>query len=118
MQNKPNSPIVQLNLTPFITMHYTISTCLTKVKNKPNTNPIKPNFGPILPVANPNKPNFCFLSLAVLTNRSATILPVLTYKPLIKQFLLTNVDLIALKDAIDRMTNIYVREDIFSKVIS
>jgi hypothetical protein len=43
MQNKPNSPIVQLDLTPFISMNYTISTCLIKVKNKPNSNPIKPN---------------------------------------------------------------------------
>jgi hypothetical protein len=40
MQNKPNSPIVQLNLTPFIEMSYTISACLAKVKNKPNSNPI------------------------------------------------------------------------------
>jgi hypothetical protein len=36
MQNKPNSPNVQLNLTLFITMIYTIFTSLTKVKNKPN----------------------------------------------------------------------------------
>jgi hypothetical protein len=41
--NKPNSPIVHLNLTLFIAMNYTIYTCLTKVKNKPNSNPIKPN---------------------------------------------------------------------------
>jgi hypothetical protein len=43
MQNKPNSPIIQLNLIFLLTMIYTISTCLTKVKNKPNTNPFKPN---------------------------------------------------------------------------
>jgi hypothetical protein len=41
MQNKPNSPIVHSDLTPFIEMNYVISTCLTKVKNKPNSNPIK-----------------------------------------------------------------------------
>jgi hypothetical protein len=40
MQNKPNSPIVHLNLIYLLIMIYTISTCLTKVKNKPNTNPI------------------------------------------------------------------------------
>ena len=40
MQNKPNSPIVQVNLTVFITMIYAISISLTKVKNKPNSNPI------------------------------------------------------------------------------
>ena len=38
--NKPNSPIVQLDLTLFTTMYYAISACLTKVKNKPNSNPI------------------------------------------------------------------------------
>jgi hypothetical protein len=35
MQNKPNSPNVQMNLTFFKKMNYTISTSLTKVKNKP-----------------------------------------------------------------------------------
>ena len=44
MQNKPNSPIVQLNVTLFITMNYAIFASLTKVKNKPNSNPNKPNF--------------------------------------------------------------------------
>jgi hypothetical protein len=60
MQNKPNSPIVQIHLTSFMTMNYAILTSLTKVKNKPNqtqfkakTNPIKANFGPISRVANP-----------------------------------------------------------------
>jgi hypothetical protein len=48
MQNKPNSPIVHLNLIYLLTMIYTISTCLTKVKNKPNSNPIKPKTNPIL----------------------------------------------------------------------
>jgi len=42
MQNKPNSPNVQMNLTYLSTMNYVIFTCLTKVKNKPNSNPIKP----------------------------------------------------------------------------
>ena len=44
MQNKPNSPIVQLNVSIFITMNYTIFASLTKVKNKPNSNPIKADF--------------------------------------------------------------------------
>jgi len=39
MQNKPNSPIVQMNSTYLITMNYAIFTSLTKVKNKPNSNP-------------------------------------------------------------------------------
>jgi len=43
MQNKPNSPNVQIPLTFFITMIYTIFISLTKVKNKPNSNPNKPN---------------------------------------------------------------------------
>jgi hypothetical protein len=47
MQNKPNSPNVQLNLTLFITMIYTIFTSLTKVKNKPNQTQNKPNSNPI-----------------------------------------------------------------------
>ncbi len=47
MQNKPNSPNVQLNVTFFITMNYTIFTSLTKVKNKPNSNPIKAKTKPI-----------------------------------------------------------------------
>jgi len=38
--NKPNSPIVQTNLTNLITMSYAIFISLTKVKNKPNSNPI------------------------------------------------------------------------------
>ncbi|MHC4727280.1 MAG: hypothetical protein ACYS17_08610, partial [Planctomycetota bacterium] len=36
-------PNVQMNLTLFITMNYTISDSLTKVKNKANSNPIKAN---------------------------------------------------------------------------
>ena len=36
MQNKPNSPIVQINASLFITKNYTIFTSLMKVKNKPN----------------------------------------------------------------------------------
>ena len=43
MQNKPNSPNVQIHLTLFITMNYAIFTSLTKVKNKANSNPIKAN---------------------------------------------------------------------------
>jgi len=40
MRNKPNSPNVQIYLTSFLTMNYAIFTSLTKVKNKPKTNPI------------------------------------------------------------------------------
>ena len=39
--NKPNSPIVQMNTSLFITMIYAIFASLTKVKNKPNSKPIK-----------------------------------------------------------------------------
>jgi hypothetical protein len=45
--NKPNSPIVQLHLTLFIALNYAISACLTKVKFKPNSNPIKAKTNPI-----------------------------------------------------------------------
>ena len=45
MQNKPNSPIVQMNVNNLTTMNYTIFTSLTKVKNKPNSNPIATRFG-------------------------------------------------------------------------
>ena len=45
-ENKPNSPIVQLNVSIFITMNYAIFTSLTKVKNKPNSNPIKAKTNP------------------------------------------------------------------------
>ena len=43
MQNKPNSPIVQTNVTNLITMNYTILNCLTKVKTKPIQTQNKPN---------------------------------------------------------------------------
>jgi hypothetical protein len=41
--NKPNSPIVHLHLTYLLIMIYTIFTCLTKVKNKPNQTQYKAN---------------------------------------------------------------------------
>jgi len=40
-ENKPNSPIVQMNVTDLIKMIYVIFASLTKVKNKPNSNPIQ-----------------------------------------------------------------------------
>jgi len=46
-KNKPNSPIVQTDVTSFTTMNYTIFTSLTKVKNKPNQTQFKPNTKPI-----------------------------------------------------------------------
>jgi hypothetical protein len=48
MPNKPNSPNVQMNLTRFIAINYAILTSLTKVKYKPNTNPIQTQTKPIL----------------------------------------------------------------------
>jgi hypothetical protein len=42
MQNKPNSPNVQMNLTFFIAMYYAIFASLTKVKNKPNQTQLSP----------------------------------------------------------------------------
>ena len=62
LQNKPNSPNVQLSLTYLSTMNYVISTSLTKVKNKANSNPIqsqfKANSNPIKAKTNPIKANF------------------------------------------------------------
>ena len=46
-KNKPNSPIVQMNLTNLITMNYAIFTSLTEVKNKPNQTQFKANSNPI-----------------------------------------------------------------------
>ena len=46
-QNKPNSPIVQMDLTLFITMNYAIFASLIEVKNKPNQTQYKPNTNPI-----------------------------------------------------------------------
>jgi poly-beta-hydroxyalkanoate depolymerase len=61
-KNKPNSPIVQTDVTSFITMNYAIFASLTKVKNKPNSNPIEANSNPIKVKTKPkqtqNKPNF------------------------------------------------------------
>jgi hypothetical protein len=47
LTNKPNSPIVQLDVTSFKTMNYMIFPSLIKVKNKPNSNPNKPNLSPV-----------------------------------------------------------------------
>jgi len=44
LQNKPNSPNVQIDVNSFIRMTYTIFISLTKVKNKPNSNPIQTQF--------------------------------------------------------------------------
>jgi len=44
LQNKPNSPNVQLNASLFITIIYTIFISLTKVKNKANSNPKQSQF--------------------------------------------------------------------------
>ena len=50
MQNKPNSPNVQMSLTIFITMNYTNFISLVRQKNKPNSNPIKAKSNPIAEV--------------------------------------------------------------------
>ncbi len=47
-RNKPNSPNVQMNLNNLTAMNYAILASLTKVKNKPNSNPIKANSNPII----------------------------------------------------------------------
>jgi hypothetical protein len=78
MPNKPNSPIVQIHLTCFLTILYAIFISLTKVKNKPNSNPIfnprceltcfpvggkadiKLIKTPSNPIQTQNKPNFSF----------------------------------------------------------
>ncbi len=46
-ESKPNSPVVQMNVTFFISMNYPISASLTKVKNKPNQTQYKANSNPI-----------------------------------------------------------------------
>ena len=43
LTNKANSPIVQTGVTIFMSMAYPIFASLTKVKNKPDSNPNKPN---------------------------------------------------------------------------
>jgi hypothetical protein len=46
MQNKPNFPEVQMNISPVITKPYGNFHLLARRKNKANSNPIKPNFRP------------------------------------------------------------------------
>jgi len=43
MQNKPNFPKSQMNLSIFSKMAYENETAFRRGKNKPNSNPIKPN---------------------------------------------------------------------------
>ncbi len=45
-RNKPNSPIVQMNLNNLTAMNYAIFASLTKVKNKPNQTQYKANSNP------------------------------------------------------------------------
>ncbi len=47
MQNKPNSPIVQMNLNNLTTMICAFFNSLTKVKNKPNQTQFKAKTNPI-----------------------------------------------------------------------
>jgi len=44
MQNKPNLPDAQMNVSIFSTMAYENKTNWTLGQNKPNSNPIKANF--------------------------------------------------------------------------
>ena len=46
MQNKPNLLNAQINVTSFITKDYQNKRLCSPRKNKPNSNPIKPNFKP------------------------------------------------------------------------
>ena len=43
MQNKPNFPDAQMNASVYNTKAYKNETAIRRVKNKPNSNPIKPN---------------------------------------------------------------------------
>jgi len=43
MQNKPNLLDAQMNVNIYYTKVYKNETALRRVKNKPNSNPIKPN---------------------------------------------------------------------------
>jgi hypothetical protein len=47
MQNKPNLPNAQMNISPFITKDYENDNTFRLPENKPNTNPIKANTKPI-----------------------------------------------------------------------
>jgi len=43
MQNKPNFQDAQMNVNIYYTKTYNNETAFRRVKNKPNSNPIKPN---------------------------------------------------------------------------
>ncbi|UCF42335.1 MAG: hypothetical protein JSV99_06905, partial [Planctomycetota bacterium] len=47
MQNKPNFPAAQMNVTPFYTVDYENNSNWKLGENKPNTNPIKAKTSPI-----------------------------------------------------------------------
>ena len=48
MQNKPNLPKAQMNLSTVLTKNYEQITMNNELKNKPNTKPIKANTKPII----------------------------------------------------------------------
>jgi len=62
MQNKPNLPDTQMNVSSAITMNYEQLTMNYANKNKPNSKPIEPKTNPkqtqFKANTNPNKPNF------------------------------------------------------------
>ncbi len=57
MQNKPNFPNAQMNVSSVLTMDYVNIRLRRRFKNKANSKPIKPNFNPDAPKTNPIKPN-------------------------------------------------------------
>jgi hypothetical protein len=57
MQNKPNSPIVQIDLNLYITKRYARLRSLTKVKNKAKQTQFKPNLSQLKPKQTQFKPN-------------------------------------------------------------
>ncbi len=57
MQNKPNLPEVQMNITTVLKKHYENKRLVRRGENKPNSNPIKPNFTPKTNIHPQNKPN-------------------------------------------------------------
>ena len=64
-RNKPNSPIVQTDVTFFTTMYYTNFASLTKVKNKPNQTQFKANSNPISKRPKMNISNFITINYEI-----------------------------------------------------
>ena len=86
MQNKPNSPNVQMNLTNLTTTNYSIFISLTKPKNKPNQSQNKANSNPIKPKTNPiqtqTKPTCSELVESISPTPKFDYLKCLKFKPI------------------------------------